>query len=353
MSKTDRRRYAGQIAGAVVAGLFILVLATNVLWPGAPPATGDQPRWPSTSSPFPSLPAGANLHVIPVGPSTNLSTRLLLASLQGLASRTGAHLYLDLHDEASNASSMLSFLVSKYGPSFDNMTIDDAISAYLPGAAGIAVYDPARPESMNVATMKAAQQGAVLVGPDLAEWLRARFNLPITFDYATSDWAPLGPIAATDRALRELLPGSSPSLLAILPPDRWAIRDYLIATRTFVFYEPQGALATPAETAATMRVLRASPRGIPILGWFDSPTLTEENAFVQMAKSRRPRRRRSSRTRRMSSSRCRTGTTWTSSRGGCGSSGRSRSAATGRCPSRGASPRSWSPSPRHYSTGIT
>ncbi len=271
------------MAGAVVAGLFVLVVASNVLWPGAPPATGDQPRWPSASSPFPVLPAGSNLHVIPVGPSTNLSTRLLLASLQGLASRTGAHLYLDLHDEATNASSMLSFLVSKYSLTFDIMTIDAAISAFLPNAAGIAVYDPARPESMNVATMKAAQQGAVLVGPDLAESLRARSNLPITFDYAASDWAPLGPIATTDRALRELLPASSPSLLAILPPDHWAIRDYLIATRTFVFYEPQGVLATPAETAATMRVLRATPRGIPILGWFESPTLTEENSFVQMA----------------------------------------------------------------------
>jgi len=281
--RTDRRRHAGHIAAAVVAGLFIVVLVSNVLWPGAPPTTGEQPRWPSTSSPFPILPAGPDLHVIPVGPSTNLSTRLLLVSLQGLASRTGAHLYLDLHDEVSNASSLISFLVSKYGLSVDNMTIDAAISAYLPSAAGIAVYDPARPESMNVATMKAAQQGAVLVGPDLAESLRARFNRPITFDYATSDWAALGPIASTDRAIRELYPGSAPSLLAILPPDRWAIRDYLIATRTFVFYEPQGVLATPAETAATMRVLRATPRGIPILGWFDSPTLTEENAFVQMA----------------------------------------------------------------------
>jgi len=283
MSKTDRQRRPAPIAGVVVSGLFVLVLASNVLWPGAPPAMSDQSRWPPASSPFPVLPAGSNLHVIPVGPSTNLSTRLLLASLQGLASRTGAHLYLDLHAEVTNASSMLSFLVSKYGLSFDNMTIDAAISAYLPSAAGIAVYDPARPESMNVATMKAAQQGAVLVGPDLSEWLRARSNLPIMFDYATSDWAPLGPIAATDRALRELLPSSSPSLLAILPPDRWAIRDYLIATRTFVFYEPQGMPATPAETAATMRVLHATPRGIPILGWFDSPTLTEENSFVQMA----------------------------------------------------------------------
>src|SRR5256712_14140693 len=32
-----------------------------------------------------------------------------------------------------------------------------------------------------------------------------------------------------------------------------------------------------------MRILMATPRGIPILGWFPSPTLTEENSFVQMA----------------------------------------------------------------------
>src|SRR2546426_1053143 len=32
-----------------------------------------------------------------------------------------------------------------------------------------------------------------------------------------------------------------------------------------------------------MRVLQAAPRGIPILGWFNSPTLTEENSFIQMA----------------------------------------------------------------------
>src|SRR5206468_2174073 len=88
---------------------------------------------------------------------------------------------------------------------------------------------------------------------------------------------------AYDRALRELYPSSYPYLLAILPPDRWAIRDYLVQTGTFVFYLTQGMLASPFEAAATMRILQAAPRGIPILGWFNSPTLTEENSFVQMA----------------------------------------------------------------------
>src|SRR3989475_6967348 len=37
------------------------------------------------------------------------------------------------------------------------------------------------------------------------------------------------------------------------------------------------------ETAATVRILAAPPRGSPILGWCNSPTWTEENSFVQMA----------------------------------------------------------------------
>ena len=42
-------------------------------------------------------------------------------------------------------------------------------------------------------------------------------------------------------------------------------------------------LATPEQIASTQRILAATPRGIPILGWFPSPTLTEENAFIQLA----------------------------------------------------------------------
>ncbi|HYS99578.1 MAG TPA: GxGYxYP domain-containing protein [Thermoplasmata archaeon] len=272
-------------AVVIVAALFFLVIFTNVLWPGPPPASAGQPRMPPDQSPFPLIASAPTIHVVTVDASTNLSTRLLLASLQGLANRARAELYLDTTGEISNASSMLAFLTSKYNVTYDVMTIDAALATYMPRVTGLAVYAPSKPESVNVATMIAAQQGDALVGPDLAPSLSARFGLPIAFNYADPafGWPSLDAVAATDRALHDLYAGSSSTLLSILPPDRWAIRDYLIATRTFVFYEPQGALASPFETAATMRVLRATPRGIPILGWFRSPTLTEENAFIQMA----------------------------------------------------------------------
>ncbi|HEY5604918.1 MAG TPA: hypothetical protein VIL45_00170 [Thermoplasmata archaeon] len=283
MSNARRGPLASRNLAVILAALVVLVLASNVLWPGAPSQAPDAARMPPGESPFPFLRMGPELHVVALDPSANLSTRLLLASLQGLANRARVELYLDTDGEIGNASSMLAFLVSKYNVTFDVLTTDAAIARYMPNTTGLVVYDPSRPESVNVATMKAAQQGAALVGPDLAAPLRVRFNRSILFDYAGSDWASLDAIGATDRALRDLLPGSSETLLAILPPDRWSIRDYLVATRTFVFSLPQGALASPFETAATLRVLRATARGIPILGWFDSPTLTEENSFVQLA----------------------------------------------------------------------
>src|SRR3989441_1977835 len=179
---------------------------------------------------------------------------------------------------------MLTYLASGYNVTYDVLSAQSALDAYVRVAAGLIVYDPLRPESIDIGTVMAAQRDAVLVGPDLASWLAARYGLSVLFDYARrADWTALDPIGAYDRALRELYPSSYPYLLAILPPDRWAIRDYLVQTGTFVFYYTQGILASPFETAATMRILQVAPRGIPILGWFNSPTLTEENSFIQMA----------------------------------------------------------------------
>ncbi len=283
MSNARRGPPASRNLAVILAALVVLVLASNVLWPGAPSQAPDPPRMPPGESPFPFLRMGPELHVVALDPSANLSTRLLLTSLQGLVNRIQVELYLETSGVAGNTSAMLSFLETTYGVSYDRLSMQEALDIYAPGTGGLVVYDPSRPESVNIATMIGAQRDAVVTGPDLAPWLVQRYGLPVQFDYRTSDWTQLDAIGVTDRAIRDLLPGSSETLLAILPPDRWSIRDYLVATRTFVFSLPQGVLASPFETAATLRVLRATARGIPILGWFDSPTLTEENSFVQLA----------------------------------------------------------------------
>src|SRR6266566_6014806 len=279
----DGTRRAVRLASVLLVGLFLLVLVANALWVLPSPTSINQPRMPPTVSPFPQFRMGPILHVVTLDADANLSTRLLMTSLQGIVNREQVELYLDVPKVAGNTSRTLSFLSSRYNVSSAPMTMLDAIDAYAKRSNGTVVFDSTRPESVDIATMIAAQQNGILVGPDLVAWLRARTRLPVLFDYASSDWASLDAVAAFDRALRDLYPSSATTLLAILTPDRWAIRDYLVATRTFVFYFPQGAFATPFEAAATRRILHATPRGIPILGWFRSPTLTEENSFVQLA----------------------------------------------------------------------
>src|SRR5256886_1544694 len=284
VASIDRNRRAIRVAAAILAGLIILVILANLLWPGPPAPPAAQSRMPPTQSPFPTSPMGPTLHAVRIDANSNLSMRLLMTSLQGLVNRASVELYLDVPGVAGNTSRMLTYLASRYNLTYDVMSAQSATDAYVRVAAGLIVYDPTRPESIDIGTVMAAQKHAVLVGPDLAGSLAARYGLPVLFDYARrGDWTALDPIAAYDRALRDLYPSSYPYLLAILPPDRWAIRDYLVQTRTFVFYHTQGILASPSETAATMRIPQAPPRGIPILGWFNSPTLTEENSFTQMA----------------------------------------------------------------------
>src|SRR5467141_61362 len=279
----DRERLGARMAAIVISGLFVSVTLANVLWPGPPPAEGGQPRMPPTTNPFPVFSMGSSPLTIRLDADTNLSMRLFLTSLQGLVNRAGVELYLNGTDVAGNTSTMLTFLASRYNVTHDTISIPAALASYANRSRGLIVYDPSRPESINIGTMIAAQRNATLVGPDLANWFVGRYGLPILFNYAESDWRSLDPIGVYDRAMRELYPDSTSTLLSILPPDRWAIRDYLVATRTFVFYLPQGILASPFEASATRRILHGTPRGIPILGWFNSPTLTEENSFVQMA----------------------------------------------------------------------
>ena len=281
----DRDHRAVRVAGGVLAALLISVVLANVLWPGPPSPAAAEPRMPPSQSPFPRFPLGPTLHAARIDANANLSMRLLMTSLQGIVNRAAVELYLDVPTGvAGNTSQTLSYLAARYNVTYDVMSAQAAIDASIHRAAGVVVYDSSRPESIDVGTVLAAQQNAVLAGPDLAGWLFNRYALPTLFDYAKRpDWTSLDAVGAYDRALRELYPHAYPYLLAILPPDRWAIRDYLVQTGTFVFYLTQGILASPMETAATVRILAAAPRGIPILGWFNSPTLTEENSFVQMA----------------------------------------------------------------------
>src|SRR2546422_331908 len=180
-------RRAVRIASVGLAALFLFVLIANVLWAVPSPPSMNQPRMPPTMSPFPVFRMGSILHVVTMDADANLSTRLLMTSLQGVVNRFQVELYLDVQKVAGNTSRTLSFLASRYKVTYDSITMLEAIDAYSNRTSGIVVFDSMRPESVDIATMIAAKQSGILVGPDLAPWLRTRTGLPILFDYASSD----------------------------------------------------------------------------------------------------------------------------------------------------------------------
>jgi len=140
-----------------MVGLLVLPAFVGALW-GAEPGSPGQGRMPPGESPFPVFPPVSHLVVVPVPPTANTSARLTLLSLQGLANRQGAGVYLDFADERSDPSSVLSFVVAHYALTKEVIDVGAALDRYLPGRAGLVVYDPARPESVNVATTVAAKR---------------------------------------------------------------------------------------------------------------------------------------------------------------------------------------------------
>ncbi|HLF07226.1 MAG TPA: hypothetical protein VI893_08665, partial [Thermoplasmata archaeon] len=73
-----------------------------------------------------------------------------------------------------------------------------------------------------------------------------------------------------------------PKTATILHPSEWRSRDYAVATSSFVFFYDQGPLVNPSEVAAMESMMAELPSGIPVLGWFPTPTKAEENFALQI-----------------------------------------------------------------------
>src|SRR2546430_10502471 len=146
--KQDGTRRAVRLASVLLAGLFLLVLVANVLWVLPSPTSITQPRMPPTVSPFPQFRMGPTLHVVTLDPDANLSTRLLMTSLQGIVNREQVELYLDVPKVTGNTSRTLSFLSSRYNVSSVPMTMLDAIDVYAKRSNGTVVFDSTRTESI-------------------------------------------------------------------------------------------------------------------------------------------------------------------------------------------------------------
>jgi len=192
--------------------------------------------------------------------------RLTLATLQGVVNRTAPRIYLLLsaldHDPAfDHEEDWLAHMQAAYGVTAGTAASPGELLDRFGGElAGVVVYDPALPGSVNVATVLAGLERAAVIHPDRIPEMAAR-GLPVLRDLR-GRW--------TDRvslyrwAFRELWPRCNPRVLAFVDEGLPALRDYLVANDIFTV---NLNYHIPEERALLEEILDATPRNIPVLGW--------------------------------------------------------------------------------------
>ena len=131
---------------------------------------------------------------------------------------------------------------------------------------GTIVYDPAVPDTINVATTLAGIESAVVASPKLAQRLRMRYRLPVRSDLRDRFTDAMD---AYTWQYEELWSRATHRMLIALPPRRGQpfgkLRDYAIANRAMVYWlDPTNAV----ERALYERILGDVQPGTAFLGWF-------------------------------------------------------------------------------------
>lgn len=202
--------------------------------------------------------------------ASDLDLRLAATTLQGQINREEGRVYLFYNDpEHGTARFWLDELKRKgYIDDFDIDAMDAYFAQYASEADRVIVYDPAVPDTINVATMIASAEGGMVVAPAHVE----RFGADKEIVDLRGRW-PDG-VAAYAWAFDTLWPRMNPRVLASLHPTHahHQLRDYLVRNRIFTFYIPAPD-ADPALTergkALMARVFRAAGPNTPVIGWWD------------------------------------------------------------------------------------
>jgi len=224
--KVTRRALIGAAAGACAyAALSPLLATAKTLSLAAHGLTADASgiSWPPNQA-LPSFAAPVQLDAADITSLTG-DQQLLLASLQGIVNRTQPRIYLFLSGDDTDQTWLRTTNVP-------NSLIPDPLSLigkYSGEAAGAVIYDPILPDTVNVATSQAAVMGGVIATADLA----SQYNLPVLADLR-------GQFATKLDAYNWLIDNYStqltPRLLTAISPTTPNLRDYIVATKSLVFW---------------------------------------------------------------------------------------------------------------------
>ncbi len=140
--------------------------------------------------------------------------------------------------------------------------LDALLAGYGRAIRGAIVTNPGDPDTINLATTMAGIDDAMVADPDQVPLL-THYGIPVLYSFAGQSFA--GPAAAYQWGADHLLPQATGKDLVLLNPDvPGGLRDYAVATRSFVFF----LTSTDGSQAPLMnQIISSRPPGTPILGY--------------------------------------------------------------------------------------
>ena len=188
--------------------------------------------------------------------------QLMFTSLQGVVNRVRPRIYLAQPGDEGT------FTWLTNGLGVDYTLLDSPwqlLTTYRDAVRGTVVYDPAVPDSFNVATTLAGLRDALAVSPQLAQQLaQAPYALPVIEDLRGRFTSRLD---AYTWQYEHLWPEATHRMLVALDPQAHFgfLRDYAVANQAMVFWLDSNVAG---ERALFERILGDVAPYTPYLGWF-------------------------------------------------------------------------------------
>src|SRR5690242_4008929 len=201
--------------------------------------------------------------------------QLSVTTLAGLINRNRPRVYLLATGDAGKLfDALLAHVPHEYVAHGGVDILDAMLQMYPDSAKGMVIYDPALPDSVNVATTLAGLRDAIVVSPQQATALQQKpYQLPMVADLRVHHWK--NRVQAYHWAQSNLLVKTTGQIVAGLGPKiAGALRSYLVATRAFVYWlNPLNPLPDPSagwlsERCLMKRIIRSYVPGTLHIGWF-------------------------------------------------------------------------------------
>ena len=234
---------------------------------------------------IPGFQSVAHLDVYTVNGASQ-ETLVTLTTLVGLLNRPQPQVYLVTGgDEAFWLKEVFGHIPQNVIPSTNENVLATLLATYHNSVQGLVVYDTNLEDSINIATMIAAQKDGLAVSRAQVAALQGEYSFPILSDLTTHGWKSR--LQAYHWALENVRSGCSSRLVAGLSPRNMNLRPFLVATRTFIYnldsrdYLPSAtSLLTDgllSERELIHQILKTFPAGAVHVGWF-----TDESSGVNL-----------------------------------------------------------------------